>query len=209
MFVINAIYRDICDNIDKLFVFSNDKNNYSKITDKVHDITQLNSLVYNILNTNNVNNLHTMIIIDTLITKETLRLLTPLLINNRIMNITIVLVSQMLTDVNPAMISTFNNIIFNNNDDHKAHINKLWQDHFIMHNEFSLFNKNLKNLDKFEFMIRTNTNIYTKKATIHHDHIQIETENIENNSEIAQLKNDVNNAINLLIAIRNRLTKLK
>jgi hypothetical protein len=215
-FIINKIYRDICDNIDTLFVLSHNKTNYLQITDKVYDVDKLDFVIKYISDEfENKKQHNTLLIVETLSTNKILDKLLMLIINSKHMNLTIVVDVQMLSGINENIRSNFSNIIVANNDD-KHHKRKLWRLYFGMYNKFTLFDECYSKLTDFEFMTKSYKNIYKNKTILHDTHKKMNTviidfkqdPTLEVKNEIKQLEYDVNNAIDLLVNLRNRLKKI-
>ena len=150
-YIVHKLYKDVCDEIDHLYVFSEDLNEYSNITDRVYDFRYLSQLVRSLKNSEK----NTMIIIDTYL-KETdvcnndgIR---EILMNGRHLNITFVITSQHVSLLPSSFRMNFENILLGMGY-YNDHLRKLNAFYFSMYDDFNMFKSIYGCLEKHNFLV--------------------------------------------------------
>jgi len=230
-FVINKIYRDICDKIDNLYVFTNKHDSnmtlYNQITDNVFEFKDFEYIYSFIKSDNEKNNTTSLIILDDISMNISKNMaIQDLIYNGRHSKITTIIINQIMPYLNKELTPQIDYFVITKQINNNI-LKSLYEKYFGIFpclQSYINFNKILDIYDFFIFNTRLNSNnkgISIHKTKLFNTHKKILTNiNINKNkmnemydiqkkepdkNNYKEILNELNDTIDKLVGLRTKL----
>lgn len=223
-FIINNIYSKISNEIDNIYLFTS-KNNYKyyeKITDIIHDFSYVDLILSNLFKDCESKKTNTLVILDDIININKFKSyeIKKLFYNARHYGITLIVSMQYPCGLMPELRSCFDYVITAQERFLHSYIQRLYEYYFGFYSTLNIFKDVLKTLEDYEFLVfqvqyknkvgiqKTQTDSNYKFIASKNMEDIIKMNNIQKLMDAKNIIKELNETIDNLVGIRNKLKKL-